>query len=166
MHSPCEVASFGAIYNKDEPPRPGRHPAGGDCWWSTFLLCTGSKVNTSILWSATAWQAAKGLTVQSHTAAVCCLPRPTQCWLPLVTEASVGVEGPWQTLMCDPRILLGAPGEASVFALPCGPLWWTIFHLGKKKKKEKKKSNNCIMFTYIMLICCFYSLITRKMKLY
>lgn len=91
---PCEVASFGAIYNKDEPPGPGRRPAGGDCWWSAFLLCTGSKVNTSILRSATAWQAAKGLTVQSHTAAVCCLPQPTQRWLRLVTEASAGVEGP------------------------------------------------------------------------
>lgn len=92
--TPCEVAAFGAIYNKDEPPGPGRRPAGGDCWWSAFLLCTGSKVNTSILWSATAWQAAKGLTVQSHTAAVCCLPQPTQRWLLLVTEASAGVEGP------------------------------------------------------------------------
>lgn len=150
------MASFGAIYNKDELPRPGRCPAGGDCWWSAFLLCTGSKVNTSILWSATAWQGAKGLTVQSHTAAVCCLPRPTQCWLPLVTEASAGVEGPWQTLMCDPRILLRAPGEASVFALPCGPLWWTIFHIGKNKKEKKKKTCNSIMFTYIMLIRCFY----------
>lgn len=61
---------------------------------------------------------------------------------------------------------------------PAGSSWWgqcvrfalwtsLMDHFPSwKKKKEKKKSTNSIMFTYIMLIRCFYSLITRKMKLY
>lgn len=46
------------------------------------------------------------------------------------------------------------------FTSPSGPLWWTIFHLEKEVQVK-----NIVMFTYIMLIHCFHSLIICKWNL-